>query len=242
MTGEVLSGSRLIDTIVDLRVGAGLSDPAPGRFVHLAVPGFSLRRPISLCGYKDGAARLVFAVKGQGTAALAGLREGDPVDLLGPLGNGFPENLPGKTVLVGGGIGLPPLLYYARTHQNTHTIAGFRSREDAILTGEFPSLDVCTDDGSQGFACYPHERLETYISQEGSPDQVLACGPRQLLKAVAGVCKERGVPCFVSVEERMACGVGACLVCACAVGGHYRRVCKDGPVFNAADVDWGNPP
>ncbi|MCL1807860.1 MAG: dihydroorotate dehydrogenase electron transfer subunit [Oscillospiraceae bacterium] len=256
MTGKVISTVKLHEHIVDLRVETELNNPAPGRFVHIAVPGFSLRRPISLCGYQDGVARLVFAVKGQGTAALTDLQKDDPIDVLGALGNGFPGAPPvemsgldggeaanshplfGQTVLVGGGIGLPPLLYYAQTHENTHAIAGFRSREFAILTKEFPSLDICTDDGTMGLAYYPHERLETYMSLHGEPGQVLACGPSPLLKAVAGVCRKHGLPCYVSMEERMACGVGACVVCACAVGGRYLRCCKDGPVFNAAEADW----
>ena len=238
-----------------------MREPAPGRFVHIAVPGFSLRRPISLCGYEDGTARLVLAVKGQGTAALANLKPGNRIDLMGALGNGFPGGgaplrmsgsngselempspLTGKTILVGGGVGLPPLLYYARTHENTHAIAGCRTNGQVILIDEFPSADLCTDDGSAGLKCYPHQRLDELLLQGENAGQVLACGPLPLLKAVAGVCKKYGVPCFVSMEERMACGIGACLVCACAVGGRYLRCCKDGPVFNAADVDWGTAP
>jgi dihydroorotate dehydrogenase electron transfer subunit len=238
MIGIIKNISRLTDSVVDMRVAIDLRDPAPGRFVHLAAPGFTLRRPISLCGYTDGVARLVFAVKGQGTAALAALNPGDTVNMMGPLGKGFPEEAV-HTILVGGGVGLPPLLYYANVHgDRTHAIAGFRSKEQMILTKEFPSIDICTDDGSVGLAYYPYERLETYISLKGKPGQVLACGVYPLLRAVAGVCEKHGVPCYVSMEERMACGVGACLVCACPVGGDYLRCCKDGPVFNAADVDW----
>ncbi|MDR0294547.1 MAG: dihydroorotate dehydrogenase electron transfer subunit [Oscillospiraceae bacterium] len=225
MTGEVLSISRLSDGVFDLRVGIALNAPAPGRFVHVAVSGFALRRPVSLCGYKDGIARLVLAVKGRGTAALAEMKPGERIDMLGALGNGFPPPL-GKTLLVGGGIGLPPLLYYAGTYPGAHAIAGFRSPEQAVLAEEFPSVEVCFGDD------YPHKRIKPGF------DRVLACGPRPMLKAVAGVCARLAIPCFVSAEERMACGVGACLVCACAVGGRYRRVCKDGPVFDALDVDW----
>ncbi|MDR1692673.1 MAG: dihydroorotate dehydrogenase electron transfer subunit [Oscillospiraceae bacterium] len=239
MTGTVRSVARLADGVYDLRVEAGLTNPAPGRFVHLAVPGFPLRRPISLCGCENGVARLVFAVKGGGTAAMAAWRPGDTVDLLGALGNGFPEpdGGAGKTVLVGGGIGLPPLLYYAKTHPDTHCIAGFRSAGHVILAGEFPSLELCTDDGSAGFSSYPHQRLEELLKNREPVARVLACGPEPLLKATAKVCREFGTPCFVSAEERMGCGVGACLVCVCAAGGTYKRVCKDGPVFDAAE--WG---
>lgn len=238
MTGRVVSLSFLNDGVFDLRVKAALKNPAPGRFVHVAVPGFTLRRPISLCGFENGVARLIFAVKGKGTEAMSRLRTGDELDLLGALGNGFPVvECDCKTLLVGGGVGLPPLLYYANTYQGTHTIAGFRTNDHAILTKEFPSIDVCTDDGSSGIAGYPHALLEQLLTQEKYA-RVLACGPFSLLRAVSGVCDKAGIPCFVSTEERMGCGVGACLVCACAAGGHYRRVCKDGPVFDASDVDW----
>jgi dihydroorotate dehydrogenase electron transfer subunit len=227
MTGKVRAVSFPAPGITDIRIEAAWKDAAPGRFVHCAVPGFSLRRPISLCGYENGVARLVFAVKGGGTAALAALKPGDETDLLGPLGNGFPEPK-GKTVLVGGGMGLPPLLYYAKTYGGLHTIAGCRTNGQVVLTQEFPSVEVCIGED------YPHERLRRIEHA----DRVLACGPLPMLKAVAGVCKERGFPCFVSMEERMACGIGACLVCACAVGGEYLRCCKDGPVFDASEVDW----
>jgi dihydroorotate dehydrogenase electron transfer subunit len=223
MKGKILRSARLNADVVDMHIEINLDNPAPGRFVHVAVPGFSLRRPVSLCGYENGVARLVFAVKGKGTAALAAFQPGDGIDMLGALGNGFPNPPPnGKTLLVGGGIGIPPLLYYAKTHTDAHTIAGFRSPEHVILADEFPSVELCF--GGE----YPHRRI-------GHADLVLACGPYPLLKAVAGVC---GVPCYVSVEERMACGVGACLVCACSVNGHFSRVCKDGPVFPASEVDW----
>lgn len=221
-----------------MRMETALNNPAPGRFVHIAVPGFPLRRPISLCGYENGEARLVYAVKGGGTAALAVLREGDCVDLLGALGNGYAPAPGLKTLLVGGGVGLPPLLYYAKTHPGTHTIAGCRTNGQKVLVDEFPSVDFCTDDGSAGFHGFPHQRLELLLKNGELPDRVLSCGPLPLLRAVAEVCKGYSIPCFVSMEERMGCGIGACLVCACAAGGHYRRVCKDGPVFDAAEISW----
>ena len=228
MKGKVVGTARIGSGVVDMRVEIDLHNPKPGKFVHISAPGVFLRRPISLCGYENGTARLVFAVKGRGTAALAELQTGDEVDMLGALGNGFSER---ATILVGGGIGLPPLLYYAKTHENTHAIAGFRNKEQVILSDEFPSAEVCLGDD------YPHVRLEKRLAA-GERATVLACGPHPLLKAVAGVCARYNTPCFVSLEERMACGVGACLVCACAVGGHYLRCCKDGPVFDASEVDW----
>jgi dihydroorotate dehydrogenase electron transfer subunit len=236
MKGRIIGTARIgpgSPPVVDMRVEIDLNEPAPGKFVHIAAPGVFLRRPISLCGYENGTARLIFAVKGSGTAALAELQA--DADMMGALGNGFPPPSPlsGRTLLVGGGIGLPPLLYYAGTYDSTHTIAGFRSESHVMLADEFPSAELCFGED------YPHIRLEKRLeSEKDTIAQVLACGPYPLLKAVAGVCAKYNTPCFVSMEERMACGVGACLVCACAVGGGYLRCCKDGPVFDAAQVRW----
>ena len=236
MTGKVIEINRLVDQIYDMRVAVDLREPAPGRFVHISAPGVFLRRPISLCGYENGEARLVFAVKGQGTKTLANLKKDDEIDILGALGNGFPQlstvNSQPSTVLVGGGVGIPPLLYYAKTYENTHTLAGFRSKEQVMLADEFPSIDLCPGDD------YPHLRLEKLLESGKPIGQVLACGPHPLLKAVSDICARYNTLCYVSMEERMACGVGACLVCACAVGGHYQRCCKDGPVFEATKVNW----
>lgn len=239
MLCKVLSRSSPADGIYDLRLAAQLSNITPGQFVHVQIPGLFLRRPISICGYASETLRLVFAVKGEGTRRMALLRERETVDLLGPLGNGFPmQESDAPVLLVGGGIGLPPLLHFAKTYDGeTHAVAGFRNAGAVILQDEFPSAEICTDDGSTGYHGYPHERLEELLSAR-TYSRVLCCGPQRLLSESARVCREAGVPCFVSLEERMGCGVGACLVCACSVAGHYRHVCKDGPVFPAGEVDW----
>ena len=239
MLCRVLSNKPAAPGMHDLRIEFSPEQaPVPGQFLHIAVPGAMLRRPISLCGFEDGTARLVYAVKGEGTRTLSRVTAGETLDVLGPLGSGFePGN--DSVLLVGGGIGLPPLLYFDKIHSGEcHMVAGFRTKNLAILTDEFRSIDVCTDDGTLGRRGYPHEAARELILSGKRFDRVLACGPLPLLRAVAGMCKELGVLCFVSVEERMGCGVGACLVCACKVGGHYRRACADGPVFRGEDVDF----
>ena len=221
----------------------------PGQFVDVKCNNFTLRRPISICEIdeKKGLIRLVFEVRGEGTDWLSGKNEGDCVDLLGPLGNGF---MLGKTdrpaVFVGGGIGVPPLLAEAKLFGSKATvIMGFRSAGAVILKEDFEqvgaAVTVCTDDGTfgrHGLVSVPfEERLDA-----ASCAVVFACGPKPMLKAVAESCEKHGIACFVSMEERMACGVGACLSCACKVKYEgeekYFHVCKNGPIFNAKTIVW----
>jgi dihydroorotate dehydrogenase electron transfer subunit len=218
----------------------------PGQFVHVKVDGFTLRRPISICEIdkRNGTIRIVFEIRGLGTAKLTSLNVGDNIDMIAPLGNGFTiaeEIHPNRrVVLVGGGIGVPPLLAVAKVMKESSTaILGFRSYDKIILAGDFKLTDShvipCTDDGSVGF----HGAVTVPLSDElakDDVDKVYACGPEPMLKAVITECRKANVPCEVSLEERMGCGVGACVVCACKTNSGMKRVCKDGPVFNGDEV------
>ena len=220
------------------------SAAVPGQFANIAAPGFTLRRPISICGIDKakGTLRFVFEVRGKGTAAISNVREGECLDILAPLGNGFALPEKGKVVVVGGGIGVPPLLAVSAVKGNDCiAVLGFRDYSKIILTDEFKAngsdVIICTDDGSVGV----HGLVTVPLAEKLSDDvAVLACGPEPMLKAVAALCKERGVPCQISLEQRMGCGVGACVVCSCMTvrGGEefYARVCKDGPVFDSREV------
>ena len=217
----------------------------PGQFVHLTCSdGLFLRRPISICSASHGLLTMVVEARGKGSGILTGLTAGDEADVLGPLGNGF--TIPsGRILAVGGGIGVPPLLYAVMCAGSADAVLGFRSEDRIILKEEFEAVcgrvAVTTDDGSfgeKGSVAGPVERA----LDKGGYAAVLACGPRIMLKAVSALCAERGIPCQVSMEERMGCGVGACLVCACKTVENgeekMRRACKDGPVFNASEVVW----
>ena len=220
----------------------------PGQFVHIKCgDGLLLRRPISICEWTEGrdgdTITVVFEVRGEGTRWLAQQNKGETLDVMGPLGNGFDaEN--GPYLLVGGGIGVPPMLGCAGTSGGTsRAVLGFRSKDKAILLDRFEQdcvdVLVTTDDGSLGY----HGFVDTLVRQELEKEirylGVLACGPKPMLKSVAKVAAEFGVPCQVSMEERMGCGVGACLVCAVPMkNGTMTRACKDGPVFHAEEVDW----
>lgn len=223
---------------------------AAGQFVTVLCEGFELRRPISLCGFDAAAGilRLVFEVRGKGTAWLAQRQVGENLSLVGPLGHGFPLLEPDKKVLlVGGGIGTPPLLPVARHYGcNATVITGFRNAASAILQDDFQAVGaqtiLCTDDGSAGFHGFTTQAMERHLAEKAC-DIVYTCGPKVMMKRVAEQANEKGIPCWVSMEERMACGVGACLGCACKTkdeNGDPRmaRVCLNGPVFDAQEVDW----
>lgn len=223
------------------------SQAEAGQFVHIRVAGFTLRRPISICTIDAGAGtiRLVFEVRGPGTEALSALEPGDEMDLLGPLGHGFRPLSPGsRVIVVGGGIGVPPLLETAaRYGKNATAILGFRTKDAVILTKDFENAGcdtrLATDDGSAGYHGFVTGLLEQRLA-EGPADLICACGPMAMLKGVAAMAEKAGISCQVSLEERMGCGVGACLVCACKTVREgkelYSHVCKDGPVFESSEV------
>ena len=220
----------------------------PGQFVNLELPGRFLRRPISVCTcYSDEPSDLltiVFEVRGEGTDWLARRPVGHSLDVLGLAGNGFTMKPEGHYLLVGGGIGIPPMLGCAQYTQGKSTaILGGRSADKIILQNcfqdECAKVLTATDDGSLGHHGFVDALVRQELEGDQNYDAVLACGPRPMLRNVARVAEEFGVPCQVSMEERMGCGVGACLVCACDMAdGSRKHVCKDGPVFDSREVNW----
>ena len=219
-----------------------------GQFVHILAKGFTLRRPISICGIDrtEGTIRFVFLVKGHGTEAIAQLNEGDMIDMIAPLGNGFSvQSAPSdqRVIVVGGGIGVPPMLETAKNCKNVTAVLGFRSYGNIILEKEFRTVCddviICTDDGSVGEKGIVTEPLKREL-EKGDVSAVFSCGPTRMLGAVAELAKQYGVFCEVSLEERMGCGVGACVGCVARINRNGEekllRVCKDGPVFNAEEV------
>ena len=221
----------------------------PGQFVHIRAKGFTLRRPISICGIdkEKGTLRIVFEIRGQGTEEIAKLNKGDLIDMLVPLGHGFTVKPDAeKVILIGGGIGTPPMLPLAKIYgEKAVAISGFRNSSAAILQDDFKAAGaeviLCTDDGSAGIHGFVTQPLKE-LAEKGGISAVYACGPMPMLKGVAAICKENGIFCEISLEERMACGIGACLGCACRTKRndeeYFAHVCKDGPVFNAEEVLW----
>ncbi len=247
--GKVIKNQQLRPGAWALEVdmGPAAAPAAPGQFVHIRCGADTLlRRPISICKQVGSIYTLVLEEKGAGTRYLAGRRPGDVLDMLGPLGRGFDLSHRGPVILVGGGIGVPPLLYAAMAAFSEKTaVLGFRSKDQVILEDDFrqvcDNVYITTDDGSYGEHGLVSDVLARLLAEK--PDAlVLSCGPKPMLRAVAGLCMGKNIPCQVSLEERMGCGIGACLVCACKVkkpdGIGYGHVCKDGPVFWAEEVVW----
>ena len=250
---KILAKEWLNEGAVSLTLGVGdmvrTSFKNPGQFVHVKCgEGLLLRRPISVCacqaGEPEDTLTIVFEIRGEGTQWLADRSVGHSVDVLGLAGNGFPMEKEGRYLLVGGGIGVPPMLGCARfTPGKATAILGARSADKALLGKEFEAACAkvlqATDDGSLGYHGFVDALVRQELSEDQNYDAVLACGPKPMLRNVAKVAEEFGVPCLVSMEERMGCGVGACLVCACDMAdGSRKHVCKDGPVFDSKEVDW----
>jgi dihydroorotate dehydrogenase electron transfer subunit len=240
---RLVSSERLAGDVAELRFElAGQTDvppPKPGQFAHLAAPGVFLRRPISIAGFDtDGnITRFIFRLAGEGTRNLAMLKPGDTIKILLPLGNPFPTISSGDLWLVGGGLGVAPLLYLAKTYSGTalalRSFLGFSDERSAFGVEEMGELSETT----LGVGGFITDKVSDALAS-ARPDAVFSCGPTPMMRALEKICAARGVPLYVSLEERMGCGVGACLVCACAVRGQsgYKRVCGDGPVFDAREV------
>lgn len=241
---ELIKNEEIAEGIFDWTVkNPTLSSIAKaGQFAHVAVPGKTLRRPISICDADKDTLRLVFQVKGEGTQIMSQQKVGTYTDIIAPLGNGFKIEKGKRYCLIGGGIGVPPMLYTAKQTDNPLVITGFRSKDLVILQEDFKNsgaeLILTTDDGTAGIHGFVTDVLKEKINEV---DEICACGPIPMLRAISQIAKEFNKPCQVSLEERMGCGVGACLVCACKVKQtngeeEYLHVCKNGPVFNAEEV------
>jgi len=229
-----------------------------GQFIYVRCgDGLLLRRPFGVSDVEDDRLTFIFEVKGAGTKNLSKLKRGDQLDVMGPFGNGF-DLLDGSIIIVGGGLGSPPMLYAAKSVKGAVTaVLGFRDSGRVMLIDEFKMICekviITTDDGSYGVCGNVAQPLEELLidgghkagmgyGANGRYDAILACGQMAMQRSVAEICNKYNIPCRVSLEERMGCGVGACLVCACetvknGVAG-MSRVCKDGPVFDAREVVW----
>lgn len=224
-------------------------DAVPGQFLSLYSNDESrmLPRPISICEVdkEQGRIRLVYRVAGKGTAEFSGFGAGEKLEVVGPLGNGFPlDRGYRKVFLIGGGIGVPPMVELSKQLPGEKQIVvGYRNsqlflREELEANG---TVCIATEDGSVG----TKGNVLDAIRENGlTADAIFACGPTPMLRALKAFAAEQGMDCFLSLEERMACGVGACLACVCKsmdVDEHTnvnnKRICKDGPVFAAEEIE-----
>lgn len=252
IVGEILSSKQLTKDIFDIWIEAKeIADVArAGQFVSFYTddPSRLLPRPISICevNREEGSLRFTYRVTGEktGTHEFSLKKVGDKMRILGPLGNGFPLEEGEKAILIGGGIGIPPMVELAKERKTDNIIvAGYR---DALYLENdlrnYGDLYIATEDGSVGtkgtvIDAIHDNKLEAAV--------IYACGPTPMLKAIKEYAKSHGIKkCYLSMEEKMACGIGACLACVCKskekdehTNVHNKRVCKEGPVFSAWEVE-----
>lgn len=212
----------------------------PGQFLHIKCGddiNTLLRRPISICDVNGDIVRFIFEAKGSGTRLLSQKKEGDLINILGPLGTSF-EPKGEKAVILGGGIGTFPLLMLAKKLNRPKLFMGYRNKDKVTLEKEFSEcgeLFITTDDGSYGHHGYVTDIAKQAIEES---DCVYACGPEFMLRAVKALTN--GKECYLSMEQRMGCGIGACLTCVCKTVYGYGKVCQHGPVFSSEDVIFGD--
>ncbi len=250
---ELIKKEKIIDGIYKFSVNAPdiAKQAKPGQFLEIKVSNTGepfLRRPISIFNIDGNIIEFIFQVRGRGTELLVEKNEGEKIDIIGPLGLGtFKIQNYKKVAIIGGGIGTYPLYELAKELKGKSDITmymGFRNKELVTLEKEFEEVSnklvLTTDDGSykeKGFAI----NFLKEDCKKDKPDMIFACGPLPMLKAIKEFAVEANIPCQISLEERMGCGIGACLGCAVKVKKgekiKYEHVCKDGPVFNAIDVE-----
>lgn len=251
---QVLSTAKLAEDTYEMWLETDMAqEKGAGRFIALYPKNRAtlLPRPISICerDVNRGALRIVYRVAGEGTKEFSSYQKGDTADILGVLGNGYPlDQAEGKTaLLMGGGIGIPPLLELAKELSSmeckVRIVLGYRDenlflKQDLEQYGE---VYIATEDGSVGTK---GNVLDAVRENNLSADLIYSCGPMPMLRAIRKYAAQTGIPAWISLEERMACGVGACLGCVCRTVKedahshvHNARICTDGPVFLAEDVD-----
>ena len=244
-------GQRLLNSstkLIDVYAPEIANQAVPGQFVNVQVCKNTaplLRRPFGVAGVnkEQGTFTMIYRIIGEATHILADVCAGDVLSIVGPLGHGFDMSAK-KPLLVGGGLGLAPLLFLAEGfgEGKADILMGGRTADELFWTKLYeelcPNMFLTTDDGSAGVKGTVMAKLPELLA-EGGYDCVYVCGPVPMMRAVANACLEAGMKCQVSLEKYMACGLGACLSCACEGVGKRLKICKDGPVFWAEEVgEW----
>lgn len=248
-TACVVSQETLADGICSMwiRTDRIAGEARPGQFISVYCKDGSrmLPRPISICEIREDQLRIVYRVVGKGTEEFSGYKAGMDIEITGPLGNGFPLDCEGTAVVVGGGIGVPPMLELSKQLPGKKiAVMGYRNSQ-MFLKEQFEEaadeVYIATEDGSFGTK---GNVIDAMKANDIRADVLFACGPMPMLRALKAYAEENGMEAWISLEEKMACGIGACLACVCKskekdahTNVHNKRICKEGPVFNAQEVE-----
>lgn len=240
---EIISNVEVTDGIFKMEVIAPeLAEfSKPGQFITVEISeNFTLRRPFGIASTKNNCVKFFYRVVGEGTKFLSEKKVGETLNILGSLGKGFNTSITGRILLVGGGMGLAPLLSASEYFENADVLIGARNRYEAVFwfkefRASAKAFFVTTDDGSLGRAGFTTSLLPPVLEVEEYA-AILTCGPEVMMRGVAFEAMARGIFCQVSFEKRMACGLGACLSCSIETINGRKKVCKDGPVFNADEI------
>ena len=239
---KIIENTQLTATVFKMKLQGDVSEiTSPGQFVNIKLQGLFLRRPISVCDSENGILTLIYKVVGKGTEQMSEMTEGEELDVLTGLGNGYNTEISGeKPVLLGGGVGVPPLYMLAKKliaeGKKVTVILGFNTKEEIFCEEDFKALGanvvVATADGSYGVKGFVTDALKdvdyTYF---------YTCGPEPMLKALYKTTSTSGQ---FSFEERMGCGFGACMGCSCKTITGYKRICKEGPVLEKEEILWAD--
>ena len=235
---EILSNEKIAKDVYKMVLQGNTEYiTAPGQFVNIKLEGRFLRRPISVCDYSDSMLTLIYKVVGVGTEEMSRMTSGERLDVLTGLGNGYDISLSKKPLVIGGGVGVPPLYNLTKRliedNQQVTVILGFNTKDEVFYEEEFRALGanviVATADGSYGVKGFVTDAMPDDY------DYFYTCGPLPMFKAIEGVVKTSGQYSF---EERMGCGFGACMGCSCKTKYGNKRICKDGPVLVKEEIIW----
>ena len=240
---EIKSNVEVAENIFRLEIfSQELSEIAnAGQFVQVKISDdFTLRRPLGIASAKNGVVKIFYRLIGRGTKFLSAKKSGEHLNILGALGNGFNTNVDGRILLVGGGMGMAPLLSVAEKIPAVDILMGGKTADEIIFwihefKPEVTKIYITTDDGSRGSKGFVTTLLPEVLDYEDYA-AIYTCGPEIMMRGVAKIAKENNIPCYVSFERRMACGLGACLSCSIDTLNGRKKVCKDGPVFKADEV------
>lgn len=235
---EIISNNALTENVFKMILkGDTKYITAPGQFINILLSGKFLRRPISVCDYDDKTITIIYKVVGEGTAQLSKMQSGKKLDCLTGLGNGYNISKSKNPLVIGGGVGVPPMYNLAKcliaNNQTPTVILGFNTKSEIFYEQEFKALGcnviVATADGSYGVKGFVTDAMPDDY------DYFYTCGPMPMFKAIESVAKTSGQYSF---EERMGCGFGACMGCSCKTKYGNKRICKDGPVLEREEIIW----